>query len=107
MTPHFATVLVSWRNLTSTMLRILSPPAFLLLLYVVVMVINYNIAYFGDYKDVRRANEHSLNSIPRCENDDYSTAGNCYDFLYTPSDDPVVEVSAGAADSLTRPLFHT
>ena len=71
----------------------LSPPALLLLLYIISKALEDNRGILGDVVDIKRADAHSLSNIPQCETDPFITDTPCYDFIYTPDDSDVVEVS--------------
>jgi len=101
------TVLVAWRSRRSTTVRLAAPFVFLLLALVVRLSLEANSREVARQRSAPRARPAPVRAIPDCASDLYHLARPgrppCVTFVYSPDDDPVVEVSCAALWGARRP----
>ena len=84
---------VAIRNRRATIVRlIVAPFLFIFLVFVIEKAITSNDAQFAQFKSTRDPQPVAVTPIPACETDSYNKRP-CYDFIYTPNDDGVINVS--------------
>eukprot|EP00892_Ulva_mutabilis_P002376 jgi/Ulvmu1/12139/UM085_0003.1 len=76
--------LVAWRNKRSTLLRILSPSIFILLVLLLDYAIRADVNSSEEFRELRTPTRNSVNEIPKCEADIYIKPP-CFDFIYSPA----------------------
>jgi hypothetical protein len=87
--------LVAWRNGRATVLRLLAPFFFLILALVIEKALRADTQNQENYSVNRDPKVTTIGAIPSCNADLYiGKTKSCYDFIYTPVGNPIVEVSA-------------
>jgi hypothetical protein len=90
-------VLVAWRSRRSTVLRFLAPMLFLVLALVMQIALDASLAAEGRYRPITTGVRQDLSTIPDCNSDIYIHDRPCVTLIYTPSTNPVVQVSSPLA----------
>lgn len=90
---HFPAVLVSWRSRRATAIRIFAPFIFLLLALIVNLALNANNQIQERFIATTKAVAQDIPGIPQCESDIYIAGRECIDFVYTPNNDTLINVS--------------
>jgi ABC-type multidrug transport system permease subunit len=102
----YKNVLVNWRNLRATLLRVLAPFFFMLLLYLTDLAIradNPKQPYALNNPD---PSVEAVGAIPPCESGVYIRPGACWDLFYTPNTSATAQelVQAIQAGNAGRPI---
>lgn len=84
---------MAWRNKRSTLLRILSPSIFILLVLLLDYAIRADVNASEEFRELRTPKRNAVNEIPKCESDIYIKAP-CFDFFYSPSTSSRVKVNS-------------
>jgi hypothetical protein len=102
---HLA-VLVAWRSRRTTAIRVLAPFLFLLLALVVNLALNANNALQERFVATPAAVPFSIGGIPSCHEDLHiGPSKPCIDFVYSPNNDTVINVSSRAGACSRRSSF--
>ena len=86
-------MLVSRRNYRATLLRLLAPCFFLLLALLLDYAIRNEQQSSEAFKEVKSASRNEVTGIPPCSDDIYIDRP-CFDFIYSPNDNPTISVRA-------------
>lgn len=80
----------SWRT---NFAQLFQSVFFILLIYVIALALGYSASYYSrGSKDERRTEATPVGSVPDCTTDVFLQRGiPCYDFLYAPAGNPLVE----------------
>eukprot|EP00879_Flechtneria_rotunda_P013739 GHRR01014351.1.p1 GENE.GHRR01014351.1~~GHRR01014351.1.p1 ORF type:complete len:558 (+),score=120.29 GHRR01014351.1:287-1960(+) len=86
----YKNVLVAWRSRRATAIRIVAPFVFLLLALIVNLALNANNTLQERQVATSSSTPAPISAIPACEQDLYIAGRACVDFVYTPSNDTVI-----------------